>query len=47
MAQRMKVMAAERRDEINRLVMSSYLAGMGGRTKIVCIHRAQRTGVVP
>ena len=47
MAQRMKVMAAKRRDEIRRLVMSSYLAGMeDGPRSFASIVRSVR-GVVP
>ena len=47
MAQRMKVMAAERREEIHRLVMSSYLAGMeDGPRSFASIVRSVR-GVVP
>ena len=47
MAQRMKVMAVERRDEIHRLVMSSYLAGMeDGPRSFASIVRSVR-GVVP
>ena len=47
MAQRMNVMPAERRDEIHRLVMSSYLAGMkDGPRSFASIVRSVR-GVVP
>jgi SAM-dependent methyltransferase len=47
MAQRMKVMPAERRDEIRRLVLSSYLAGMeDGARSFASIVRSVR-GVVP
>ncbi len=47
MAQRMKVMPAERRDEIHRLAMSSYLAGMeDGARSFASIVRSVR-GVVP
>jgi hypothetical protein len=47
LAQRMKVMPAERRDEIHRLVMSSYLAGMeDGARSFASIVRSVR-GIVP
>jgi len=47
MAQRMKVMPTEPRDEIHRLVKSSYLAGMqDGPRSFASIVRSVR-GVVP